>query len=169
MENFDDVSAQYEPMISAVIRKLNIYRDFEDFRQAGYIALWQAWSRFDKDKGNFTPFAYRSIYGAMLDEMKKENRYSERQAPVDDQTLELMESYSMEEDRFPELDSVLKTLYAEEKQLLSMLYTEKKSQTFCADFFGISVAGVKKRRERLLKKLRERLTEVKQDDNLSDE
>ncbi|WP_301107735.1 sigma-70 family RNA polymerase sigma factor [Sporosarcina sp.] len=160
MENFDDVSEQYEPMISAIIRKLHIYRDFEDFRQAGRIALWQAWSRFDQSKGNFTPFAYRSIYGAMLDEMKKENRLNERYAPVDDQTLALIEGYSMEEDVFPALNIVLNTLNLEERQLLSMIYTEKRSQTFCAEFFGISKAGVKKRRERLLKKLRERLTEM---------
>lgn len=160
MENFDEISVQYEPMISAVIRKLNIYRDFDDFRQAGHIALWQAWSRFDQSKGDFTPFAYRSIYGAMLDEMKKENRINERQAPVDDHTLEMMESYSMEEDEFSALNIVLKALDLEERQLLSMIYTEKRSQTFCAEFFGISIAGVKKRRERLLKKLRELLAEL---------
>ena len=59
MMNFEDVLEQYEPMISASIRKLNIYRDHESFRQAGRIALWQAWNRFDEAKGNFTPFAYQ--------------------------------------------------------------------------------------------------------------
>ncbi|MBO0602533.1 hypothetical protein I2483_12775 [Sporosarcina sp. E16_3] len=71
MMNFEDVLEQYEPMISASIRKLNIYRDHENFRQAARVALWQAWNRFDDAKGNFTPFAYRSIRGAMLDELKK--------------------------------------------------------------------------------------------------
>ena len=83
MTNFEDVLAQYEPMISATLRKLNIHRDHDSFRQAGRVALWQAWARFDEAKGNFTPFAYRSIRGAMLDELKKENRFEENIAQVD--------------------------------------------------------------------------------------
>ncbi|WP_255485859.1 sigma factor [Sporosarcina sp. BP05] len=61
MVNFEDVLEQYEPMISASIRKLNIYRGHDSFRQAARVALLQAWNRFDEAKGNFTPFAYRSI------------------------------------------------------------------------------------------------------------
>jgi DNA-directed RNA polymerase specialized sigma subunit len=73
VNNFEEVLNQYEPMISASIRTLNIYRDQESFRQTGRAALWQAWTRFDIEKGNFTPFAYRSIRGAMLDKLKREN------------------------------------------------------------------------------------------------
>jgi len=75
--NFDDVLEQYEPMISASIRKLNIYRDHDSFRQAGRIALWQAWNHFEETKGNFTPFAYKSIRGGMIDELRKENHFEE--------------------------------------------------------------------------------------------
>jgi len=49
MMSFEDVLNQYEPMISASIRKLNIYRDHEQFRQAGRIALWQANASSSKD------------------------------------------------------------------------------------------------------------------------
>lgn len=78
MKNFEEVANQYAPMISAIIRKLHIYRDFETFRQIGNIALWQAWQRFDDAKGNFTPFAYRSIQGAMLDELKRDTKRNEQ-------------------------------------------------------------------------------------------
>ena len=84
MMNFDDVLKQYELMITASIHKLNIYRDHESFRQAGRIALRQAWNRFDDAKGNFTPFAYRSIRGAMLDELKKEIQFEEHVTQMED-------------------------------------------------------------------------------------
>ena len=78
MTNFEDVLQQYDPMISAFIRKLHIYREHETYKQAGRVALWQAWERFDESIGNFTPFAYISIRGAMLDELKKEKRFEQR-------------------------------------------------------------------------------------------
>ena len=53
MMNFEDVLEQYEPMISASIRKLNIYRDHDSFKQAGRVALWQAWHRFDASERKF--------------------------------------------------------------------------------------------------------------------
>ncbi|MBY0221627.1 MULTISPECIES: sigma-70 family RNA polymerase sigma factor [Sporosarcina] len=160
MNTFDEVLEQYEPMISAVIRKLNIYQDFEQFRQAGRVALWQAWTRFDERKGNFTPFAYRSIHGALLDELKKENRFSEVHTPVEDNIVELMGTGSLETTDESDLGQVVAELNLEERQLLSILFVDNWSQAKCAEFFGITVAGVKKRRERLLKKLKLRLMEL---------
>ncbi|PIC62936.1 RNA polymerase subunit sigma-70 [Sporosarcina sp. P13] len=161
MESFEEVLAQYEPMISAVIRKLNIYRDFEQFRQAGRVALWQAWTRFDNGKGNFTPFAYRSIYGALLDELKRENRFSEAHTSVETDTVELLVGHTLGDDEDVHgLHAALITLSLEQRQLLIMLYVDNVSQTECAKFFGITVAGIKKRRERILKKLKHQLVQL---------
>ncbi|ARD49073.1 hypothetical protein SporoP37_13265 [Sporosarcina sp. P37] len=158
-ENFEEVMEQYEPMISSIIRKLNIYRDFDAFRQTGRIALFQAWSRFDESKGNFTPFAYRSIYGALLDDLKKENRFGLVNTPVESSTIEQMEQIDCSADPNSELHEILTDLPLEERQLLFMLYVDNKTQAECASFFGLSVPGVKKRRERLMKKLRQQLTD----------
>ncbi|AXH98469.1 sigma-70 family RNA polymerase sigma factor [Sporosarcina sp. PTS2304] len=159
MENFEDVLKQYEPMISAVIRKLSIYREFEHFRQIGRIALWQAWNRFDETKGNFTPFAYRSIYGALLDELKSETRVNEAQTPVETNTMEVLAGHTLdwEEEDVYGLHAAIKSLPLEQRQLLIMLYVENKTQTECAKHFGITVPGIKKRRERILKRLKDHL------------
>lgn len=156
MLNFEDVLAQYEPMISANIRQLNIYREHEQYRQAGRVALWQAWRKFDKEKGNFTPYAYRSIRGAMMDEMMKENRTEERFMPAEDEmlTLWIEEGVSEEEGWVDRLSQAVEQLTEEEKQLLNWLFIERDTQADCAKRLGISVAGVKKRRQRLLEKLR---------------
>lgn len=156
MLNFEDVLAQYEPMISANIRQLNIYREHEHFRQTGRVALWQAWERFDKEKGGFTPYAYRSIRGAMLDEMKKENRFEERFMPAEDDMLALWidEGESEEDGWMDGLSCAVDQLTDDERKLLYWLFIDRYTQAECANRLGISVAGVKKRRERLLKKLR---------------
>ena len=85
MTNFEDVLKQFEPMISACIRKLSIYKNHELYRQAGRIALWKAWVKFDVEKGDFAPYAYRSIYGGMLDELKSEKRQEEQVDPMEDE------------------------------------------------------------------------------------
>lgn len=156
---FEEVLEQYEPMISSIIRKLNIYREFEQFRQAGRIALWQAWSRYDETQGDFAPFAYRSIYGALLDELKRETRFSDVHVPAEDDLLEYAGSVTdSDTSAFSRLEALLLNLTAAEKELLILLYEDRVSQTACAAHFGISVAGVKKRRERLLAKLRGQLS-----------
>lgn len=144
-------------MLSAVIRKLHIYRDFEHFRQAGRVALWQAWQRFDESKGDFTPYAYRSIYGAMLDEMKRETRFSDVHMPAEDDLLEIVAPDASSKIESEGLEELLSSLTVEERELMILLYSDRVSQAVCAEHFGISVAGVKKRRERLLEKLRKQL------------
>ena len=159
LTTFNEVLTQYEPMISASLRKLNIYRDHESFKQAGRIALWQAWTRFDEEKGAFTPFAYRSIRGAMLDEMKKENRFEENVSQAEDDFLEALSQIEnpISEAWSDELDRAFEILTMEERQLIQWLFVERRTQVECAEKAGISKAGIKKRRERILKKLKESL------------
>ncbi len=151
MKNFEEVAIQYAPMISAIIRKLHIYRDYDAFRQTGNIALWQAWQRFEDDKGNFTPFAYRSIQGAMLDELKRETKRSEQ---LMTEEHDVQEKFTEElTDCLPEWLQVAR-LTIQEKKLLEALYVQDCRLTELAKYENISLAGMKKRRERLLKKLR---------------
>ncbi|MCM3636584.1 sigma-70 family RNA polymerase sigma factor [Sporosarcina luteola] len=161
MQEFEDVLAQYEPMISHSIRKLNIYRDHEQYRQVGRIALWQAWKRFDTEKGDFTPFAYRSIRGAMLDELKREARYEERFLPavneviIDHLGAEVEEAYHLLHDAIGQLDP-------REKAFIQWSFVEQYSLAECAELAGISVAGVKKRRERMMRKLKKMMKAASQ-------
>lgn len=155
MNTIEEVLQQYTPMISALIRKLHIYRDFETYRQIGEVALWQAWLRFDETKGDFTPYAYRTIHGAMLDELNRENRFSVRFA--------LMESPGAEEPAIlprelslPEwLDSI--PLSAQEKSLLEAVFVNGESMRKLAEQQGLSVSCLKKRKVRALEKIRKGL------------
>ncbi|MFD1031289.1 sigma-70 family RNA polymerase sigma factor [Metaplanococcus flavidus] len=160
-EDFNDVEEQYAPMISALIRKLHIYRDHEEYRQVGKLALWQAWSRYDGDKGDFTPFAFRTVHGAMLDELAREGRYAKLFLLSEG---EHFESLAMPEpaEKLPEW--LLKiNLKNKERQLLNELFVEDKGIKQLAELYGISVAGMKKKRERVLKKIKESETFLNRD------
>jgi RNA polymerase sigma factor (sigma-70 family) len=74
MESFEQVSQQYTPMIYSIIRKLHIYKNKDEFFQVGLIALWEAYDRFNPEKGQFTSFAYTYINGRILTELKKKRK-----------------------------------------------------------------------------------------------
>lgn len=152
METIEEVLQQYSPMISALIRKLHIYRDFESYRQIGEVALWQAWLRFDETKGDFTPYAYRSIHGAMLDELNRENRFAARFTVMEDPGIE-EPAANPSENELPEwLDAI--SLSVQEKLLLKDLFVNAKSIGELAAHQGISLSGMKKRKARALEKIR---------------
>lgn len=158
MTDFEEVLKQYEPMISACIRKLSIYKNHELYRQAGRIALWKAWVKFDMEKGDFAPYAYRSIYGGMLDELKREKRQEEQVDPVEDEKLAFLLEQSLVKSFLREdLDNAIESLHSYEREFLMWIFVEGISLQQAAIRVGITIPGIKKRRERILSKLRNRM------------
>ncbi|MEK3978584.1 sigma-70 family RNA polymerase sigma factor [Psychrobacillus sp. FSL K6-2836] len=158
MTNFEEVLKQFEPMISACIRKLSIYKNHELYRQAGRIALWKAWVKFDVEKGDFAPYAYRSIYGGILDELKREKRQEEQVDPMEDEKLGFLLEQSMATSLLREdLETAIESLQSNERELLMWIFVEGVSLQQAATRVGITIPGIKKRRERMLAKLRERI------------
>lgn len=157
MKEYEELANQYAPMITALIRKMHIYRDYESFRQVGKIALWQASIRYDESKGSFTAFAYRTIHGAMLDHLKKETKYIERNLVQQNHEFDDV-VVCTEEDELPEWIDAL-YLKNEEKRLLEELFVKGNSLTRLAASEGLSLSGMKKRRERILKKLKENISQ----------
>ncbi|MFX3674757.1 MAG: sigma-70 family RNA polymerase sigma factor [Paenisporosarcina sp.] len=158
METFDEVLKAFEPMIYAILRRLRIYKDHEQFIQIGRIGLWQAWKRYQEERGNFAPFAYRSIYGMMLDELKKSNAYDLKTLPTEDDVLERFIGAASTSKTPPILDGLQEALHVlndQEKKLIQLLFFEGYTLEEVAIQIGISKSGVKKKRERTLKKLRD--------------
>ena len=158
MTDFEEILEQFEPMISACMRKLSIYKNHQLYRQAGRIALWKAWVKFDEEKGDFAPYAYRSIYGGMLDELKKEKRQEEQADLVEDEKLAtLLEKSIVLSIVSEDLEVAIESLQSHERELLMWIFVEGISLQQAATRVGITIPGIKKRRERILGKLRERI------------
>ncbi|MCM3243817.1 sigma-70 family RNA polymerase sigma factor [Cytobacillus firmus] len=71
MESFEQVAAQYEPMIHQIIRSLSIYKNQEEYFQIALIRLWEAWNLFDHTQGKFLTFAYTIVKQKLIDELRK--------------------------------------------------------------------------------------------------
>lgn len=65
---------QYEPMVHAIMAKLSILYDRDDFLQVGRIAIYQALLSFDVGKARGateSQFVYTRIYQRLIDEIRK--------------------------------------------------------------------------------------------------
>lgn len=144
---FEILAKAYQPMISSILRKTSIYRDHELFRQAALIALWKAWENYEESKGSFAGYAYRSMYGAVLDELKK----STKDVPMEDSFFANASSV-LPTQKFHELVIELPPLLQE---VLLLSYYEGYTAEEISERIGLSVPGVKKRKKTALVKLRE--------------
>ncbi|ALC86454.1 hypothetical protein AM499_11900 [Bacillus sp. FJAT-22090] len=162
MNSFEKILTQYEPMISSCIRKLNIYKNHDLYKQAGRIALWKAWIKFDEAKGEFAPYAYRCIYGTILDELKKEKHVEETINPMEDEKLSFLLEHVLERSiQNEDLNLALEQLTTNERALILWIFVEGISLQQAATRAGITIPGIKKRRERMLRKLREMMQNKK--------
>ncbi|MGG0670245.1 sigma-70 family RNA polymerase sigma factor [Lederbergia citrisecunda] len=94
---------------------------------------WRAWTGFDVEKGDFTPFAYRSIRGAMLDELKRESRFEENVIPTTDDVLVYFIGGSEGDDGFDCLHDAIEQLDPSEKEFIQWTFLEGCSLAKCAD------------------------------------
>ena len=65
---------QYEPMVHAIMAKLSILYDRDDFLQVGRIAIYQALLSFDVGKARGateSQFVYTRIYQRLIDEIRR--------------------------------------------------------------------------------------------------
>lgn len=76
--SFDEVAKQYEPMIKHTIKQLRLHKGFEEMYQIGLIALWEAYEKFDPDKGHFPAYAKVVVRGRILTALKKMKGYDDR-------------------------------------------------------------------------------------------
>ena len=164
MENFEQVLEQYEPMITSVLRKAHIYKNHDHFRQAARIALWKAWRNFDSARGDFTPYAYRMMLTTVYTAMRKDNQYGESQIPYEKEKLTTLAQHvevsNLPQDNFGTLDTLAESLTATEYELLQDLYVHQYKYDELTFKYNASVAALKKRRDRILKKLRLKFREI---------
>lgn len=154
---FEKMLQQLEPMISAHLRKLHIYKEHAHFRQVARGAIWQAWLKYDSQRGDFPPFASQTIRGALLDELKRLNRYEVHVQPTETSKLQQLQ----EQEQQPRKKEVLAILQAYtskiELELLSAYYYEGYSTAEIAKIMNMTVPALQKSRSRLLKRLRKQL------------
>ncbi|MBT2686611.1 sigma-70 family RNA polymerase sigma factor [Bacillus sp. ISL-47] len=123
MESFEQVAAQYEPMIHRIMNDLSIYKNRDEFYQLGLISLWQGWENYNSEKGNFISYAFGYVKGKMQNELTRQSAYLERYVYPDEEFWEVIEDHLHESPStfLHDLLSICGTLTANQKKWL--IYT----------------------------------------------
>lgn len=161
METFDQVLEQYTPMIYSVMKKAKIYKNHEHYRHCATVALWEAWRKYDPTYGPFAPFAYRTMLTTIYREMSKENQYAAHYASYEKDTLTFLAHQKQRkngESGCPDLFLELAALVTkEEMELLMDIYYYRYTFEELEKKYGVTAHAIRKRRDRLMKRLREKL------------
>ncbi|KOP72631.1 spore protein [Lysinibacillus sp. FJAT-14745] len=154
---FDEVLELVQPMITSILLRCRIYKDFEYYRHIASIAVWEAWRKADQSKGLFSAYIYTTVKGKILKELSKEKSFENMNTPMDHETINYIRDHEMSERKPVLIECIMSHLKFEERKILLLFYVEGYSYLEIAKELGLSVDAVKKRRTRIMIKLRELL------------
>ncbi|WP_455661090.1 sigma-70 family RNA polymerase sigma factor [Pradoshia sp.] len=154
MEEFENIAEQYTPLIHHMIKRLNIYKDKEEFIQIGLIALWEASRAFDPAKGQFMSYAFLTIKGRMLSHIQKTNKIHHRETSKEIE----MERANQDDELILTLEwlipkAFLDTLTSNQSCWLTHHIQYGKTTAEIAADLHITVASVKSWKRTTIKKL----------------
>ena len=156
-QSFEEVLELVQPMITAILLKCNVYKNYDYYRQVATIAVWEAWQKADPTKGMFSSYIYTTVRGRIMNELSSEQRYQSNYTLMEDETLNVLLTRGVSivvEDCSELLEKLFESLSEEEVELLQLLYVDGYSYIEIAHQFSISVEAIKKRRMRLMTKIR---------------
>lgn len=153
-KSIEEVLMQFEPMVKKQMLSLQIYKSQEEFFQIGLIGLWEAYRRFDPEKGAFPAFAQSTVRGKMLVHLREENNFDQQHATFTEEMLESIPDYGVSDP----LERELILSYCDgltDKQLNWVIQgiIENKKPGEIAEKEGVPVDRVKSWRKEALKKI----------------
>lgn len=154
---FEEVLKLVQPMITSILVKCRVYKEYDYYRHVAAIAVWEAWQKADPAKGVFSSYIYTTVRGSILKELSKEQRYQFNCTPVKDEMLNVLMTRSEligVTDCADLLEGLFKSLSKKDIEFLYLLYVDGYSYIEIAHLFSKSVAAIKKRRTRLMAKIR---------------
>lgn len=152
--SIEEVLLQFEPMVKKQMATLQIYKNQEDFFQIGLIGLWEAYNRYNPEKGAFPAFAQVTVRGKMLTHLRKEMHAAEDLTVLSDEMLEVIadpnEQYLLERE---EVLSYCQGLTEKQLKWVMLGILENKKPQEIAEIEAVSVENVKGWRKSALKKI----------------
>ena len=157
MQNFETVFEEHEKLINQAMFHLKIYRNFDEFYQLGRIALWEATIKYDPTKSAFEPFAFMMIKFKMVKEISQLNHISQFESVLEETQFQFtLDEQSATVDEFNEIEWLM-FLPKQERELLKLAFFEDRTNGDIAKMLVCTPEAIKKRRQRLLKKVKEML------------
>ncbi|AOM81649.1 sigma-70 family RNA polymerase sigma factor [Salisediminibacterium beveridgei] len=75
-KTFDEVISDFMPLIHSTIDRLGLSGKRDEYEHIGMLALFDAWQRFDGDKGAFPSYARLYIHGRMCNYLRDQDKWS---------------------------------------------------------------------------------------------
>lgn len=149
MESFEELVVRYDALIRKVLAHMRIYDNFEEFYHIATIELWLATKGYQKEKSAFEKYAFLNMKYAISKELSRRTKgldiiYTEESHLLEQETSE-PEDFTGE---------WFEKLSAEEQQLLRWSFVLGYTNRDIAQHLQLSEEAIKKRRQRLLKKLK---------------
>ncbi len=159
--NFEQCYEQYKPLIQKALYRCRVYGNFDEYRHIAMIALWEATQTYDENKGTFETYAYFMMRYQIIAEMRKQNNHRNRNMLVGDEALQVFidDGRNAIVIETPALAILWEELTTDERYILTSYYVLQNSDKEIAQALQLKVETLKKRRQRLLKRLNKQLTE----------
>lgn len=149
MESFDVVLVKYDGLIRKVLAHMRIYENFEEFYHIAMIELWLATTTYCAEKGGFEKYAFLTMKYAIAKELSHRTKGPE---VICTDKSAIFDCAIYEQEDF--MGEWFEQLTCEEQQLLRWLFVVGYTNADIAQRLKVSEEAIKKRRQRLLKKLK---------------
>lgn len=164
--DFSSLLHAYQPLLRYLVRRVVYIGEREDAMQVAAMALYDAYRRFNAEKGSFGGFAKAYVHGRLRHYVEKEKRNAERNRLLppsgEEEEGGRIESMAVDHshlqmERSLEMRELLKALTEKEKRAIYGLFFEGLSLAEIARREGVSHATVSTWKRRGLAKLRKML------------
>ncbi|MBE3554816.1 MAG: sigma-70 family RNA polymerase sigma factor [Thermicanus sp.] len=166
-EAFEVIFKAYQPLLRHLVHRISYLGEWEEAMSIASMALYDAYLRFDPEKGSFGAFAKRYVRGRLLHHLHRERKYRERQRLEGKSREKNGEGWKIEnlvqENPIPaaelslEIKEALFSLTEKERRCIEAIYMEGLPLARVAEREGVSHATVSTWRRRWLAKLKKEL------------
>ena len=84
---FEDVIHDFMPLIHSTIERLGLSGKRDEYEHIGMLALFDAWQRFDGEKGAFPSYAKLYIHGRMCNHLRDQDKWSHHNHLTDNTSM----------------------------------------------------------------------------------
>ena len=152
----EEIIKQYAPIVKKQLKQLNIFKDYEDYYQAGLIALWEAYTRFDPDKGSFPSFAIMTVRGRLLTLLHKEKGFSEKHYISEEGFHQIIDENNEIPLEMELLSAYLEGLTPNQQLWIKEAIINQKTSAEIAEEYEIHPHSVRSWKKGVIKRLKER-------------
>lgn len=130
----------------------------EDLTQTAFLKAWVSLPSFSLSKGTFQAYLFRIAHNLVVDQFRKKKEVS-LELLAEPPAGESLEQETTREDENQLVKKILKDLKPEEAELLALYFFEELKPAEIGNVIGKNEGAIRVKIHRLLKTLREKLTD----------